>query len=363
MGLGNFFRKLFGGGDDYQRRPGGGDYRKPSVGATHASPAAHGGPPPPPPAASRVHAGDPAYRSPQSGQAINDREITDALKHPYRRKRRSKHPLQGHIHETGSSNWFSPDRTTNPVRLNALGLPVLSTPVELVPLLGEELKRLYDFAYANDRDSEDSHYAYRLVPKKRGGWRFIEAPKPRLKAVQKRIKEIFVDKLPVSNHAHGFLRKRDMVSNATPHVGKACVICADISDFFPTIGFNRVAGFLRSCGYGRMVAAALAMLTTNAHWASADVLIGDEVVKNKDARKRAPEVFKYTGAYRRTPQGAPTSPGLANAICWRMDKRLAGLAKKFNAVYTRYADDLTFSGGVELAGRAGAFLRYVARIV
>ena len=53
---------------------------------------------------------------------------------------------------------------------------------------------------------------------------------------------------------------------------------------------------------------------------------------------------------RRLPQGAPTSPALTNLICWRLDRRLSGLAAKLGFTYTRYADDMTFSASGEAAG-------------
>jgi len=60
-------------------------------------------------------------------------------------------------------------------------------------------------------------------------------------------------------------------------------------------------------------------------------------------------------------QGAPTSPGLCNAVLLRLDRRLAGLARKHGYTYTRYADDLTFSG--DDCQKIGLFIAIVSRIV
>jgi retron-type reverse transcriptase len=63
------------------------------------------------------------------------------------------------------------------------------------------------------------------------------------------------------------------------------------------------------------------------------------------------------------PQGAPTSPALANLAALRLDRRLTGLARRFEARYTRYADDLTFSGDHAFHGQIPSFLRAVSEIV
>src|SRR6185503_11868182 len=114
----------------------------------------------------------------------------------------------------------------------------------------------------------------------------------------------------------------------------------DLRDFFPTVHFRRVAGVFRSLGYGAEVASTLAALTTYR-----PRLPGGKVV--------------WPGML---PQGAPTSPALANLACRRLDRRLAQLAAKVGAAYTRYADDLTFSFARAPEPRIGRLLWWIEAI-
>jgi retron-type reverse transcriptase len=138
-----------------------------------------------------------------------------------------------------------------------------------------------------------------------------------------------VRKLPKSDHAHGFVRGRSIASNAAAHVGKAVVLRFDIKDCFPTIHFGRVRGLLIALGYGYPVAASLAVLMTEAR---------------RQPVAAEGKLYHVPTGPRVCVQGAPTSPGLCNAVLVRLDRRLAGLARKHGFAYTRYADDLTFSG-------------------
>jgi len=115
----------------------------------------------------------------------------------------------------------------------------------------------------------------------------------------------------------------------------------DLTDFFGSIHIGRVATLLRIAGYSREIA-----------WTLAQLCVGPAYVDRPAPLNRT-----------RLPQGAPTSPGLANAIAYRMDRRLAGLASSLRLNYTRYADDLVFSGGEELARNAKAISTTVATIV
>jgi RNA-directed DNA polymerase len=162
-----------------------------------------------------------------------------------------------------------------------------------------------------------------------GGHRLIHAPKRRLKAIQRALHEQLVSKLPVSPFAHGFREGRSVATNAAHHVAKPVVIKLDIADCFPTIHVGRVRGLLIACGYGYPVAQTLAVLMTE---------------PPRQPVKLDGTLYHVPVGPRVCVQGAPTSPGLCNAILRRLDYRLAGLARKYGFDFTRYADDLTFSG-------------------
>jgi RNA-directed DNA polymerase len=162
------------------------------------------------------------------------------------------------------------------------------------------------------------------VPKQRGGTRTISAPRAPLRAIQRAIYAGILAKVPVHEAAHGFVPGRSTVTNAQPHVRARLLLKTDIRDFFPTIHYWRVRGMFCSFGYDDPVAGALASLCTR------------RPVIDRDGER----VVVWPGL---VPQGAPTSPAIANLVCLRLDARLSGLAKKIGAVYTRYADDLSFS--------------------
>ena len=117
----------------------------------------------------------------------------------------------------------------------------------------------------------------------------------------------------------------------------------DLRDFFPSFSGARIQAFFRTAGYPEHVADLLGGICTNA----------------------VPRAVSSEWIHRRPhlPQGAPTSPALANGCFWRMDGRLAGLARSADAVYTRYADDLAFSGGEDFSRRVENFAVGAAAIL
>src|SRR5262249_27997020 len=188
------------------------------------------------------------------------------------------------------------------------------------------------------------------IPKRNGFERAIWAPLPTLKAAQQWILRNIVEKLPVHGAVHGFLPGRSILTNAAGHGNARIVVHMDIKDFFPTVTLPRVRGIFRKAGYREQIATLLALICTEAP---------REVVQH-DGKE-----FYVALGPRCLPQGAPTSPGLTNTLCLRMDQRLAGIATKLGWRYTRYADDLTFSLPADHEGppRTGALLGLVKRIV
>lgn len=215
--------------------------------------------------------------------------------------------------------------------LHQKALPVFENESQLANAMGITIKELSFLAYSR-KVSAVSHYQKFYLPKKSGGKRLISAPMPRLKSVQHWILENILYKISVHPQANGFVPGKSIVSNARPHVGKTVVINANVQDFFPSINFRRVRALFKKLGYSDKISTILSLLCTES--------VTDEVLL--DGKK----YFVQKGE-RVLPQGAPTSPAITNILCFRLDKRLTGVANKFRCSYTRYADDITFSGSPE----------------
>jgi retron-type reverse transcriptase len=172
----------------------------------------------------------------------------------------------------------------------------------------------------------DKHYREFEIELPGGRRRPITAPDNTLRFVQRRILDKVLNKVDLSESCHGFRKGRSILTNAKDHVGKDVVLAVDVKDFFPSITFPRVYGLFKHLGYDKNRAALLARLTT----------------------------YKNV-----LPQGAPTSPAIANLVCRALDRRLCALSKKGGFTYTRYADDLTFSGPAKLVN----YTRHIRDIV
>ncbi len=187
------------------------------------------------------------------------------------------------------------------------------------------------------------HYRFRLVSKRSGKWRLLEMPKKRLKAAQRLILEQILNVIPPHSAAHGYCVGRSIRTFAEPHCGREIVLRFDLRDFFPSVTASRVHCLFRTAGYPIEVARLLTGLCTNA--------VPEDVWDNHQASWLTRKRFRD----RHLPQGAPTSPALANLCAYRLDCRLQALAQSTNARYTRYADDLAFSGGSDFAKSASRF--------
>lgn len=158
----------------------------------------------------------------------------------------------------------------------------------------------------------DPESQYCVYPLQKGAKiRWIEAPGTHLKVIQRSLLDHTLYALRVTDYAHGFVPGRSIVTNAKLHVQKQWVVTLDIKNFFPSITSQQVRGVLDGLGGEPEVLAAMTRLFTR---------------------------------HGRLPQGAPTSPHLANLVASALDQRLGEAVAAMGWVYTRYADDLTFSG-------------------
>lgn len=185
------------------------------------------------------------------------------------------------------------------------------------------------------------HYrvSTRLAPS--GAVRVLEAPKPRLKAMQRLLLAHVLHGVPPHDAAHGFRTGRSVATSAAPHAGQAVVLRMDLEGFFASVSVGRVYGILRTAGYPEPVAHCLAGLCTTVLPRSAWAQVPRPADELLDAHWRLGRRL----AAPHLPQGAPTSPVLANLAARRLDVRLTALAVSWGGAYTRYADDLAFSGG------------------
>ena len=181
------------------------------------------------------------------------------------------------------------------------------------------------------------------IKKKSGGFRQITAPRNKsFMLILKYVNEVFKAIYTPSAYAMGFTEGRSVVDNASKHKGMNYVFNIDLKDFFPSIEQPRVWKRLqlKPLNFPQPVANVLAGLC---------FMRGE---KDKDGK------YRYI-----LPQGAPTSPIITNMICDTLDRRLAGLAKRFGLNYSRYADDITFSSMHNVYSPNGEFMTELKRII
>jgi RNA-directed DNA polymerase len=216
---------------------------------------------------------------------------------------------------------------SNIERLQQHQLPILHTAADLAIAMGITIGQLRFLAFSR-RIATISHYIHFQIPKKTGGVREISAPLPRLKQAQQWILDRILDRIVLHSTAHGFRRGRSIITNAQPHVGALVVINLDLQNFFPSISYRRVKGIFVSLGYSESIATILGLICTEPAVTAVEL----------DGKS-----YYIAQSERHLPQGAPSSPALTNLLCRRLDRRLDRMASSRGFIYTRYADDLTFS--------------------
>lgn len=239
-----------------------------------------------------------------------------------------------HIVHLGDGIYWSDDNSEDKwdldnatSRLVENQLPQTTQVKQLCESLELTVSQLRWFCYQRNA-STHSHYTRFEIPKRSGAMREIWAPRPKLKKAQRWVNQEIASRLLVHGSAHGFLAGRSIATNAAPHTDSQVIVKLDVENFFPSISWRRVKGVFRKAGYNEQIATLLALLCTES--------------PRKAIAHEGQDYFIALGD-RCLPQGAPTSPALTNALCLKMDRRLAGIAKKYGWRYSRYADDLSFS--------------------
>ena len=200
---------------------------------------------------------------------------------------------------------------------------VLALGVQAAPALAHVLALMkHDAAPGHKLDH--AYYRHEL-PKQSGGTRTISSPERFLKFIQRQILERLLNPLGAHDCAYGFVKGRSIADNAKPHVNQQIVTNADVRNCFPSVKWSLVLGVMRRDLGKQLSPSAISFLV---------------------------DICTAEGGM---PIGAPTSPALLNRVLLKTDQILLEAATKRNCVYTRYADDLTFSGdkgAIELLGVA-----------
>ena len=204
---------------------------------------------------------------------------------------------------------------------NRKPLFALSSKVELSSLLGVPPG---DLGYVVSR--MDRFYVHDERPKPNGGTRVLLKPRGRLIKIQSQIKRRILDGVPPLPFVHGGIRRRSILTNAAPHVGREVVLALDIKDCFPNISPQKILGVFNELGITGEAAGILVKLTT----------------------------FEF-----QLPQGTKTSPALANLVLRSIDRRLHALAKQHCCSYTRDVDDIVLSGALRLIKLQGLVHRII----
>ncbi|WP_346238682.1 reverse transcriptase family protein [Niabella insulamsoli] len=233
------------------------------------------------------------------------------------------------------SDDYQKDITDYINNLQSQKLPVIFSLPHLCILAGVSIPRMLD---GNHNNYKKNYKRFKLR-KKRGGFRYIHVPDGELKFLQRWILQNILEKIDSHVACKGFDKEASILKNAEVHLNKEAILKIDLQRFYDSINEKRVFGIFKSVGYHSNLAVSLAKICT---FLPSFSLLNSFTKTEKELKDKIQQSREGI-----LPQGAPTSPKLANLISRRLDKRIAKLAERRGLSYSRYADDLTLSGNYE----------------
>jgi RNA-directed DNA polymerase len=271
----------------------------------------------------------------------------------------SLHTYLNALREAGASPAYVGAIQRNAQPLIQNGLPVILSLGQLSHTVGVSHKYLMAIV-ARKIDP----YRVFTIRKRLGGKRFICVPSPELLSLQRFIHDKILCAQSVTNmlsaNATAYRPGSSHIANAFRHGGAKWLIKLDITSFFESISERQIYHVFRKAGYRALVTFCLArlctrVLPTNIDWQGRH--------RQKRWKSTAKRKFLNTHVLGHLPQGAPTSPMLANLVCIPLDKRLQHVAVRTGLIYTRYADDLTFSGHLTDRPAASMLIGEISKVV
>jgi retron-type reverse transcriptase len=213
-------------------------------------------------------------------------------------------------------------------------LPVIFSLMHFSNLVGvdfEVIKRIIE--------NRRYHYSYYLIKKKKNGYRRIVSPHKPIKFLQDWLKINILDQVDVHPCATGFVKGKSILDNAKAHENSDVILNIDLVNFFESITERRIYGIFHSLGYCKNLSVEFAKICT--------VNISKDKYEGLSELEQEHFIDLYKTYDAVLVQGASTSPSLSNFVCKRLDYRFSALANKHGVNYSRYADDITFSGAEE----------------
>ena len=250
-------------------------------------------------------------------------------------------------------------------------MPVIFSLKHLAVLTDTPYHILYSIVHRTS-----NHYRVFPIAKRNGGKRWICVPSKSLLKIQKWVnKEILSSEFvlnKISYNSTAYVRNKGHVFNANQHFGSSDTVKLDMTSFFESISERQVFHVFKKLGYKPYVSFILARVCTRVidqrydkrvitdpkRWTTSKYYKFSNSLKTQDSLKN--QLVNFLG---HLPQGAPTSPLLSNLVCINIDKDLAIIAEKKHLNYTRYADDLVFSGDIDNRTEASSLIRQVSKVL